>query len=253
MHKRGIEEITDNTIGILMTVLFVIVAGLILWNVLSVQACPAGYGLIEDYDSNPSMVDICGEKDSSGETTCCARKNNALEICKYNKSSDKKLDCRFLTEFNLGKVCNDNTACGVSTSECSGAYCEKGICLVKEGIGRCAEKFDIEGKEIAVKNNSCESEFDGVSIGSACSDGRHCLFDLFTRDGKCRGGYFNVNIEDAKSECRRLCKDDSSGYCTNKFPILVEGKAEPVDYDCRRLGVTCSSFQCKSLEQSPQL
>ena len=255
MDKRGIEEITDNTIGILMTLLFVIVAGLIIWNVSSSQACPAGYDLLDDYESNPSIVSVCGEKDPTGKIICCMRKSNALQVCKYTRES-KKLDCEVLVGFNIGKICEDNTACGASTDKCSGGYCDKGICMVKDGVGGCVENFNMDGKEIIVNQDSCESEFNGVSVGRSCSEGRHCIFDLFTRNGKCRGGYSNVNIDVARGECKRLCKEFSSEFCTARFPVLSEGRTKPVNYDCYSADSpirTSCEVKCKSPDQTPQL
>lgn len=265
MNKRGESETslsTNEVIGLVLTFLFILIIVFILGKALLSRGCPAGYDLIESSKFNPSIEKICGEKDASEKITCCVRKSDPLQVCKYYRS-EKRLDCNKLTEFNFFKVCSDNTACGVSTNECSGGYCEKGLCLVKDGIGRCVERFELDGKDIIVNKDSCERDFDGVSVGNNCQEkeGRHCVFNSFTRKGKCSGAYFSVDIEDAKKECERYCYESrdmeyplNSEYCTAKFPIKVKDKLEPVNYNCYSdpINVKCS-VQCKQPEQIPQL
>ena len=195
MNKRGEEGgtglMSGEAIKFILTLLFILIVAGITVKIYLSRGCPAGYDLIESVDFNPGIQKICG--DTSGEkVSCCARKSDPLQICKYYRDS-KRIECNRLTQFNLFNVCSDNTACGVSTSECSGGYCEKGVCLVKDGVGRCVERFEIDGKQIAVNKDSCRRDFDGVSVGSSCEAeeyGKHCVFDEFTRKGECSGVKF---------------------------------------------------------------
>ena len=258
MNKRGESETslgTNEFIGLILTFLFLVILFLIGGKVFLNKGCPAGYDIVESAEFNPSIVKICGDGSNSGNILCCARKSDPLNVCKYYRE-EKRFDCEKLTEFNFLKVCSDNTACGISTDECSGGYCEKGICLVKDGIGKCVDKFEIDGKEIIADEDSCERNFNGDSVGSSCGGLRHCIFEAFTRDGKCLGGYYNVDAGDAKKECERYCKEArdeiyplSSRFCAVKFPIKVGDRAEPVEYDCySRVSPikTDCSVQCKS-------
>ena len=257
--EGGSSLSTNELIGFILTLLFIIAVSFIIGKAFLNKGCPAGYDIIEKTEFNPSIEKICGA-DNSEDVLCCSRKSDPLQVCKYYRE-DKRFACEKLAQFNSLQVCGDNTACGVSTSECSGGYCEKGVCLVKEGVGKCVEKFDIDGKEVIVNEDSCEKEFDGIFVGSSCNGIRHCIFDAFTRNGKCLGGYFNVNIEDARSECERYCadaRDDvenplNSRYCTAKLPIYVEGESKPVDTYCYNapINVECSVL-CKAAALIPQ-
>lgn len=262
MNKRGEQSTgltTSEVTGLVLTFLFILIVSFIIGRAFLNKGCPVGYDLIEKSEFNPSIENICGSYDNSGKAVCCSRKSDPLKVCKYYRE-DKRLECDKLAGFNFLKVCGDNTACGVSTDRCSGGYCEKGVCLVKDGIGKCVERFQIEGKEIIVNEDSCTREFDGVSVGSSCEGIRHCIFNAFTRDGKCLGGYFNVDIEDARRECERYCDDAkdivenplNSRYCTAKFPIIVEGESRPVDSYCYKdiINVGCS-VQCKPATLTP--
>lgn len=261
MNKRG-EATSLNTnevIGLVLTFLFIVILITISGKVFFNKGCPAGFDLIEKVEFNPSIASICDE--DSEDVLCCSRKSDPLQICKYHRE-EKELDCDKLAGFNFLKVCSDNTGCGVSTNKCSGGYCEKGICFVKDGIGKCVENFDIDGKRIIVSEDSCEKEFDGSSVGDRCEGARHCIFNEFTRDGKCLGGHFNVGIDDARKECERYCSEAreevyalNSRYCTARFPVKVENKAEPVEYDCysRESPIRADCFvQCKHIGQIPQ-
>lgn len=258
MNKRGEELTTNQLIGAILTLLFIITLSSCAYKILN-KGCPAGYDLVDKSEFNPSIEKICGNVDNSGEILCCSRKSDPLQICKYYRE-DKRLECDKLAEFNFLKVCGDNTACGISTDKCSGGYCEKGVCFVKDRIGKCVERFEIDGKEINVNQDSCEKEFEGGTVGSSCVGTRHCIFNSFTRDGKCLGGYFNVDIDDARKECERYCADArdivdnplSSRYCTAKFPIVAEGESEPVDSYCYNnpINIGCS-VQCKAAALIP--
>ncbi|MBS3151414.1 hypothetical protein J4443_03495 [Candidatus Woesearchaeota archaeon] len=263
MNKRGEISLSSNEVtGLVLTFFFIFIVLLIGGKVLLNKGCPAGFDLISSNEFSPSIVKICGEYDKSGETLCCSRKSDPLQICRYDKGEKEfYLPCEKLTEFNFLKVCSDNTKCGASTDECSGGYCENGVCLVKEGRGKCVDKFEIDGKEIIVNDDSCEREFEGGSIGSKCEGARHCIFNAFTRDGKCSGGYFNVGVEDARKECRRLCDEArdaidplSSRFCTVKFPIITRDVGEPVEYDCYSSGSlikTDCAVQCEPVSLIP--
>ena len=261
MNKRGESGTslsTNEFIGFILTLLFIIAVSLLIGKAFLNKGCPAGYDLVDKSEFNPSIKEICGNANNK-DILCCSRKSDPLNVCEYYRE-DKRSECEKLNEFNFLKVCGDNTACGISTDKCSGGYCEKGVCLVKERIGKCVERFEIDGKELIVNEDSCKREFDGVSVGSNCEGIRHCIFDAFTRNGKCLGGYFHVDIEDARSECERYCADArndvqplNSRYCTAKFPIYVEEESKPIDTYCYNtpINVGCS-VQCKAAVLIPQ-
>ncbi len=261
MDKRGENLSTNELTGIILTFLFIVILLSIGGKVFLNKGCPAGYDLIPNGEYNPSIADICGEKDPSGDVLCCSRKSDPLQVCKYYLE-EKRFDCEKLTKFDFLKVCSDNTACGVSADICSGGYCEKGICLVKDGVGRCVNKFEIDEKEIIVNEDSCEMEFEEDFVGSSCEGARHCIFNAFTRNGDCLGGYFNVDIDDAKKECERYCdeaRDEayplSSRFCIARFLIKVKDINEPVEYDCysRQSPIRADCFvQCKHPGQIPK-
>lgn len=185
MDKRGIELTTNEVIGIVLVLLFIFILGGCVFRIASNKSCPAGYDVIDRSEFNPSIASICGEEDSE-DAICCSRKSDPLQVCKYYKE-EKELNCDKLVVFNLNNVCDDKTVCGASTLSCSGAYCEKGLCFVKDGIGKCVDTFEIEGKRIIVNKNSCEKEFYRDNVGSSCEEGKHCVFDSFSRNGKCLG------------------------------------------------------------------
>lgn len=182
MNKRGVELATNEVIGLVLVLLFIFILGGCVFRIASSRSCPAGYDLIDKSEFNPSIASICGEENEN--VLCCSRKSDPLQVCKYFKD-EKELNCDKLANFDLNNVCSDNTACGASTASCSGAYCEKGLCFVKDGVGKCVDKFEIDEEMMIVNENSCEKEFYRNNVGSSCEEGKHCVFDSFSRNGKC--------------------------------------------------------------------
>ncbi|MAG45836.1 MAG: hypothetical protein CMH63_03645 [Nanoarchaeota archaeon] len=253
----------EHVIGLLIGIVVLGVMGGCVFKIYAAQECPVGYSLVQRFE-NPSIVKICGTlKDMEDEDyRCCQRKSNVKEICKYYKDK-KDLKCEELVLFNLLKVCVDNTVCGASTFECSGAYCEEGICVVEDGLGKCMNKFTINSQDIKLQEglNCGELTVEGV-MGMDCGGSRHCILDIGEGENYCRGGFFNVDVNEAKTECENFCEkarellrqnQRNSRFCTASFDVLIGGKEVPVKRTCSQMGVGCAvdcSFGGSSAFQS---
>ena len=120
-------------------------------------------------------------------------------------------------------------------------------------------------KEINVDEDSCEKDFNGISVGNRCEGIRHCIFDAFTRDGKCLGLDLGVSAEGPdlttiKNDCEQYCAETrdmtdplSSRYCTVKFPIRLQDETGIVNTNCYDppINVRCG-VNCKTAALIPQ-
>ena len=259
MNKRGIAP--EFTTSLLITLIVLVLVFFIGNRVLQARDCPAGYDVVNDF-SDLQISSFCGTQENLIENNqrCCRRKSNDVELCLWDKDEKDYVKCSRLTKFNFQNVCEDNTHCGSSTSDCSGAYCKEGICLVENGLGKCAKEFILEGRKFGIDENQlCEGGLKVDVAGGKCDGTRHCIFDPLTKSGTCRGGYSGLTVDEAKDICIKLCDKAveqfspgeyfKSTFCRrDPLPVLVGGKNTAVSKTCTELlsreecSVTCSTI-----------
>ncbi len=254
MNKKGVFTL-EFTISLVLTVLVLIILGGFLLKAYSSQQCPVGYNIINDF-SDPTIYELCGsaEKLQENKQRCCQRKSDLNEVCLWDMEDKEYLRCDKISLFNFNNVCLDNTKCGVSSRECSGAYCEKGVCLVENGIGRCVEKFNIGEKRINIESNALciEGVRDNI-LGSKCEGekGLHCIFDIKNSRALCRGGGFlAISEQDAFNECGGLCEEAKERFTPSEMfksefcrrgaiPVSSGGKDKPIMKKCSEIYPDC--------------